>query len=38
MGLMESVLSTNETHGVPLTVEAKLGKNWEEMSPFETKK
>jgi DNA polymerase I len=28
---MESVLSLEETHGVPIFVEAKKGRNWEEM-------
>jgi DNA polymerase-1 len=34
MTIMESVLTLTETHGVPITVEAKVGKNWEEMEKF----
>ncbi len=31
--LMESVMDTKETKGVPILVESKLGANWEEMKP-----
>jgi DNA polymerase-1 len=33
MEIMESILTTKETSGVPIKVEAKCGKNWEEMTP-----
>jgi DNA polymerase-1 len=33
-GIMESVLEGHETWGVPITVEAKTGKNWEQMKNF----
>lgn len=33
--LMESVLDVEATSGVPILVEAKTGKNWEEMGLFE---
>ncbi len=32
--LMESVLTLTETKGVPLLAEAKVGNNWEEMTPY----
>ncbi len=35
MDIMESVLSREETHGVPIIVESKIGKNWEEMEKYE---
>jgi DNA polymerase-1 len=31
VSLMEGILTLKETNGVPLLVEAKVGKNWEEM-------
>jgi DNA polymerase-1 len=34
MDLMETVIPMSETKGVPIVVEAKLGKNWEEMEPY----
>ncbi len=34
MEMMESVLTPKETGGVPIVVEAKLGKNWEELTPY----
>jgi DNA polymerase-1 len=34
MACMESVISSKETHGVQLRVEAKIGRNWGEMEPF----
>ena len=34
MHLMESVLTLKETQGVPIRVEAKQGKNWEELEPL----
>ncbi len=34
MDLMETVIPLSETKGVPIVVEAKLGKNWEEMESF----
>lgn len=33
--LMESVMDVKETKGVPILVEAKRGRNWEEMEKFE---
>ncbi len=32
--VMEHVLTSEETHGVPLIVEAKVGKNWGEMEAY----
>jgi DNA polymerase-1 len=34
MTLMESVLTPKETGGVPILVEAKMGRNWEELEKF----
>jgi DNA polymerase I-like protein with 3'-5' exonuclease and polymerase domains len=34
MSLMETVIPMSETKGVPIVVEAKLGRNWEEMEKF----
>lgn len=34
MDLMETVIPLSETKGVPIVVEAKIGKNWEEMEKF----
>ncbi len=31
---MEDALNDKETHGVPLVAEAKVGKNWDEMKPY----
>ena len=31
---MEHVLTTSEMHGVPLVAEVKVGKNWDEMTPY----
>lgn len=35
MKIMESVLEGKETHGVPITVEAKAGENWEVMEKMQ---
>ncbi len=32
--IMESVLSVEETHGVPVIAEMKAGQNWGEMTPY----
>ena len=34
MEMMESILAEKETYGVPITVEAKVGENWEHMKNF----
>ncbi len=36
--IMEGVLSLEETQGVPILVDAKVGDNWEEMEKFQTKR
>jgi DNA polymerase-1 len=38
MDIMESVLEGRETHGVPITVEAKSGENWEQMEKIQNAK
>lgn len=35
--IMETILPLSETHGIPLTVEAKVGENWGEMQTFTNK-